>query len=181
MIYTFGEKKLETAGDDFYIAPGAQVIGSVRLGRGASVWFNCVLRGDNEWIVVGDGSNVQDGTIIHADPGVPTVLARNVAVGHRALLHGCTVDEDSLIANSAVVLDGVKIGKRCLIAAGALVPPGKVIPDDSVVMGVPGKVVRQTTEADLAMIRHTCEHYRAHGRLYQQLLARDTRFAPTDH
>ncbi|MFL6620395.1 MAG: gamma carbonic anhydrase family protein [Povalibacter sp.] len=180
MIYTFGERKLETADADFYVAPGAQLIGSVRLGRGASVWFNCVLRGDNEWIVVGDGSNVQDGTVIHADPGEPTILANNVAVGHRALLHGCNVDEDSLIGNSAVVLDRARIGKRCLIAAGALVPPGKIIPDDSVVMGVPGKVVRQTTAEDLAMIRHTCEHYREHGRLYHQLLARDTRHPETD-
>jgi carbonic anhydrase/acetyltransferase-like protein (isoleucine patch superfamily) len=134
-----------------------------------------VLRGDNEWIVVGDGTNVQDGTIIHADPGMPTILAANVTVGHRALLHGCTVDEDSLIGNSAVILDGAHIGKRCLIGAGALVPPGKTIPDDSVVMGMPGKVVRAINEDDLAMIRHGCEHYRAHGRLYQQLLARDTR------
>jgi len=176
MIHTFGERRLETADDDFYIAPGAQVIGSVRLGRGASVWFNCVLRGDNEWLIIGDGSNVQDGTVIHADPGVPTILANNVAVGHRALLHGCRVDEDTLIGNSAVVLDGAQIGKRCLIGSCALVPPGKVIPDDSVVMGVPGKIVRQVTEDDLAMIRHTCEHYRAHGRLYKQLLASDSRY-----
>lgn len=176
MIFAFGDRRIETAGDDYYVAPGAQLIGSVRLGREASVWFNCVLRGDNEWIVVGDGTNVQDATVIHADPGVPTILAANVAVGHRALLHGCSVDEDSLIGNCAVVLDGARIGKRCLIAAGALIAPGKVIPDGSVVMGVPGKIVRETTQSDLEMIRHTCEHYRANARRYRTMLAPDNRF-----
>jgi carbonic anhydrase/acetyltransferase-like protein (isoleucine patch superfamily) len=176
VIYTFGDRKIETQGDDFYVAPGAQLIGSVRLGREASVWFNCVLRGDNEWIEIGDGTNVQDATVIHADPGEPTILAANVAVGHRALLHGCVVEEDSLIGNCAVVLDRARIGKRCLIAAGALIAPGKVIPDGSVVMGVPGKVVREITDDDLAMIRHTCEHYCANARRYRDMLAPDSRF-----
>jgi carbonic anhydrase/acetyltransferase-like protein (isoleucine patch superfamily) len=176
-IYTFGDRKLETAGDDFYIAPGAQVIGSVRMGRGASIWFNCVVRGDNDWIIVGDGSNVQDGTIIHADSGTPTELARNVSLGHKVLLHGCTIGEESLIANGAIVLDRVRIGRHCVIAAGALVPPDKVIPDGSVVMGMPGKVVRQINESDLAMIRHTAEHYQARSRLYRQALAPDPRYA----
>ncbi len=176
MIYTLGDRRIETSGDDFYIAPSADVIGSVRIGREASIWFHCVLRGDHEWIVIGDGTNVQDATVIHADPGTPTILESNVAVGHRALLHGCVVEEDSLIGNNAVVLDGARIGRRCLIAAGALVPPNKVIPDGSVVMGVPGKVVREVTQEDLAMIRHTCEHYRENARQFRKLLARDSRF-----
>lgn len=170
MIYTLGDKRLETAGEDFYIAPGARVIGGVRLGRGASIWFNCVVRGDDEWITLGDGANIQDGTIIHVDVGLPTELARDVSVGHQALVHACTIGEETLIGNGAVILDRARIGRRCLIAAGALVPPGKVVPDDSVVMGVPGKVVRDTSEEDLALIRHTARQYQARAKLYRELL-----------
>jgi len=170
MIYALGEKRIETVGEDFYVAPGAQVIGTVRFGRGASVWFNCVLRGDNDWIVLGEGTNVQDGSIIHADEGEPAVLGANVSVGHRALLHGCTVGDSTLIANGAMVLDRVTIGKHCLIAAGALIPPGKTIPDGSVVMGMPGKIVREISEHDRALIAHTSEHYMARAKLYRQAL-----------
>ncbi len=170
MIYTLGDRKLETMGEDYYIAPGAQVIGSVTLGRGATVWFNCVLRADDERIVVGDGTNIQDGTIIHCDPGSPVLLGNNVTIGHRALVHSCTIGDGSLIANGAMVLDRVRIGRDCLIAAGALVPPDKEIPDGAVVMGAPGKIVRQVTERDLAMMRHACEHYIARGRQYRQSL-----------
>jgi len=129
MIYTLGERRIETAGDDYYVAPDASVIGSVRFGAGASVWFNCVLRGDSDWINLGEGVNIQDGTIIHTDEGEPVTLGARVSVGHRALLHGCTIAESTLIANGAMVLDRVKIGRHCIIAADALVTPGKVIPD----------------------------------------------------
>lgn len=170
MIYTLGDRKLETVDDDFYVAPGAQLIGSVTLGRAATVWFNCVLRADGDRIVVGDGTNVQDGTIIHVDPGSPALLGNNVTIGHRALLHSCFIGEGSLIANGAMILDRVRIGRDCLIAAGALVPPDKEIPDGSVVMGAPGKIVRRVTESDLAMMRHACEHYVARGREYRHSL-----------
>jgi carbonic anhydrase/acetyltransferase-like protein (isoleucine patch superfamily) len=170
MIYTLGDRKLETVDGDFYIAPGAQVIGSVNLGRGATVWFNCVLRADSERIVVGDGTNVQDGTIIHADPGSPAHLGNNVTIGHRALLHSCSIGDGSLIANGAMILDRVRIGRDCLIAAGALVPPDKEIADGSVVMGAPGKIVRRVTESDLAMMRYAWEHYVARGKEYRQSL-----------
>jgi carbonic anhydrase/acetyltransferase-like protein (isoleucine patch superfamily) len=175
VIYSLGEKRLQTATDEYYVAPGACVIGNVRLGVGASVWFNCVLRGDNDWITIGDGTNIQDGTIIHTDAGEPVELASNVSVGHRALLHGCTVGESTLIANGAMILDRVSIGRHCLVAAGAMVPPGKVIPDGSVVMGMPGKVVREITAQDRAMIERIAEHYLARGRLYRQELALDPR------
>ena len=175
VIYTLGERRIETVGDDYYIAPGAQVIGSVRLGRGASVWFNCVLRGDSDWINIGDGTNVQDGTVIHTDPGVPVEIGANVTIGHAAFLHGCTVGPDTMIANRAIVLDGVRIGRHCIIAAGALVPPGKEIPDGSVVMGSPGKIVREVTERDLAMIARAGEGYRRRAQQYRQLLAIDER------
>lgn len=170
MIYSLGDRKIQTTDDDYYVAPGAQVIGSVRFGRGASIWFNCVVRADNDWIDLGEGTNIQDGTIIHTDEGVPLTLGSNVSVGHRALLHGCTVGDTTLIANGAIVLDGVSIGRECLIAAGALIPPGKVIPDRSVVMGAPGKIVREVTQQDLDMNRYIAEHYQARGRYYRHSL-----------
>jgi carbonic anhydrase/acetyltransferase-like protein (isoleucine patch superfamily) len=170
MIYTLGDRKLETVGEDYYVAPSAQLIGSVILGRGATVWFNCVLRADSDRIIVGDGTNIQDGTIIHVDPGSPTHLGNNVTIGHGALVHSCFIDDGSLIANRATVLDRARIGRNCLIAAGALIPPDKEIPDGSVVMGAPGKIVRQVTDRDLAMMRHACEHYIERGKEYRQLL-----------
>jgi carbonic anhydrase/acetyltransferase-like protein (isoleucine patch superfamily) len=175
MIYTLGERKMETASDDYYVAPSAQVIGSVRIGVAASIWFNCLVRADNDWIDIGDGTNVQDGTIIHSDEGVPVVIGSNVSIGHRVLLHGCTVGEGTLIANGAIVLDGVSVGKYCLIAAGALLPPGKPVPDHSVVMGIPGKIMRQTDERDLKRMAFTAEHYQSRGRLYKRSLVVDSR------
>jgi carbonic anhydrase/acetyltransferase-like protein (isoleucine patch superfamily) len=175
VIYVLGEKRLQTSNEDYYIAPSAQVIGAVRLGRETSVWFNCVLRGDSDWLNIGDGSNVQDGTIIHTDEGVPVTVGRNVTLGHRAFLHGCTVDDDSLIANGAMVLDGASIGRSCIVASGALIPPNKRIPDGSVVMGSPGKIVRQVTDADLALIESSGKHYRARWRHYRDALTIDSR------
>jgi carbonic anhydrase/acetyltransferase-like protein (isoleucine patch superfamily) len=163
--------------DEYYVAPGACVIGNVRFGTGASVWFNCVLRGDNDWITLGDGSNVQDGSIIHTDEGEPVNVGSNVSIGHRALLHGCTIGESTLIANGAMILDRASIGRHCVIAAGALVPPGKVIPDGSVVMGMPGKIVREVSERELMLIAETAKHYVARGQLYKRELALDPRSA----
>lgn len=175
MIYTFEGRRVQTTGEDYYVAPGARVIGCVSLGAAASVWFNSVLRGDSDWIHIGAGSNVQDGTVIHTDEGVPVVIGTDVSIGHVALLHGCAVGDGSLIANGARVLDRARIGKRCLIAAGALIPPDKTIPDGSVVMGVPGKIVRQVTAKDLEMMARAAEHYRALGRRYREGLAPDER------
>jgi carbonic anhydrase/acetyltransferase-like protein (isoleucine patch superfamily) len=169
LIYTIGSRRLETTDDSYYVAPGAHVIGSVRLGREASVWFSAVLRGDNDWLIIGDGSNVQDGAVIHTDPGFPVNVGRNVTIGHLAFLHGCTVGDDSMIANGAMVLDRARIGRNCIVAAGALVPPGKEIPDGSVVMGAPGSVVRQVSEKDLAMIAHAGASYRRRSKEYQGL------------
>ena len=177
MIYQLGEKRVQTADEDYYVAPSASVIGNVRLGIGASVWFNCVLRGDNDWISIGEGSNIQDGTIIHTDEGLPVSLGSHVSVGHRALLHGCTVEDSTLIANGAMILDRVRIGRHCLIAAGAMLTPGKVIPDGSVVMGMPGKIVREVSERDLALIEDIAKHYSARGQYYRRELALDPRSA----
>jgi carbonic anhydrase/acetyltransferase-like protein (isoleucine patch superfamily) len=170
VIYALGERRLATADEDYYVAPGAQLIGAVVLGRAASIWFNCVLRADSDRISIGHGTNIQDGTIIHVDAGSPAQIGDNVTVGHRVLLHSCSVGDGSLIANGAMVLDRARIGKNCLIAAGALIPPDKEIADGSVVMGAPGKVVRQVTERDLAMMRNACEHYVARGREYRNSL-----------
>ncbi len=177
MIYSLGERKIETVGDEYYVAPDASVIGSVRFGIGVSVWFNCVLRGDSDWIELGEGTNIQDGSIVHTDEGEPTRLGKHVSVGHRALLHSCTIGDTTLIANGAMILDRARIGRHCLIAAGALVPPDKVIPDGSVVMGMPGKIVRQVDDADIAMIEYISRHYRERIQLYKRDLALDPRSA----
>jgi len=175
LIYVIGDRRMETEGDDWYVAPGAQVIGSVRLGAGASVWFGAVLRGDSDWIAIGAGTNVQDGTIIHTDEGEPTHIGARVTIGHRALLHSCTVADDSLIGNGAMVLDNARIGRHCVIAAGALVPPGRDIPDGSVVMGAPGRIVRQAGERELALIAASAAHYRARAVKYRTGLGVDPR------
>jgi carbonic anhydrase/acetyltransferase-like protein (isoleucine patch superfamily) len=164
--FEFEGRGLVTASDYFYVAPGAQLIGDVRLGDGASVWFNAVLRADDDRIEIGDGSNIQDGTIVHCDAGQPTLVGRNVTVGHRVLLHGCTIGDDSLIGNGAMLLDGARIGAGCLIGAGALVTPGKEVPPGSVVLGAPGRVVRQVGERERAMIERGAQSYRERIRRY---------------
>ena len=148
MIYELDGKKLETDGDDFWIAPNATVIGNVKLLKDASVWFNAVLRGDVELITVGQGSNVQDGAIIHTDPGFPCTIGKNVTVGHLAMLHGCEIGDGSLIGINSVILNGAKIGKNCIIGAKALITENAVIPDGSMVMGIPAKVKRELSEEE---------------------------------
>ena len=131
--------------DTAWVADSAQVIGRVELHEGASVWFGAVLRGDNEWITVGRGSNVQDGTVMHTDMGYPLTIGEHVTIGHQAMLHGCTIGDGSLIGIQAVVLNNAKIGRNCLVGAGALVTEGKEFPDGSLIMGAPAKVVGQLT------------------------------------
>ena len=174
MVYSYGNRMLVAEGVHF-IAPSADVIGSVRLGDEASVWFGAVLRGDNDWIHIGAGSNVQDGSIIHVDPGVPVKVGANVTIGHGVMLHGCVIGDGSLIGNRAMVLDGARIGEGCLIGAGAIVTPNKEIPPGSVVLGAPGKVVRQVEERDLLWMRRGCEAYRLKSREYAQKLIQSDR------
>lgn len=137
---------------EYWVAPSAIVVGNVILKENASIWFGAVVRGDNETITVGVNSNVQDHCILHTDIGFPLTIADNVTIGHRVMLHGCTIGEGSLVGIGAIVLNGAKIGRNCLIGAGALVTEGKEIPDNSVVMGSPGKVVREVSEQQAAMI-----------------------------
>jgi carbonic anhydrase/acetyltransferase-like protein (isoleucine patch superfamily) len=173
MRYALGETRLSTTGDAFWIAPTAVVIGKVKLEKNASVWWNAVLRGDNEPITVGEGSNVQDGCVLHTDPGCPLTIGKGVTVGHMAMLHGCTIGDASLIAIGAVILNGVRIGRNCLIGARALIPEGKSIPDNSVVFGAPGKVVRQVTPEHIQMMRESSEYYVTNWQRYRRDLGPD--------
>ncbi|MFM2354510.1 MAG: hypothetical protein RLZZ528_246 [Pseudomonadota bacterium] len=147
-------------GRDVWVAPDANVIGKVVLEDEAGIWFGAQLRGDTEEIRVGRGSNVQENCVLHTDLGFPLTIGTDCTIGHKAMLHGCTIGDGSLIGMSATVLNGAVIGKGCLIGAGALVTEGKVIPDGSLVMGAPGKVVRELDDAALARLLRSAEHYR---------------------
>ncbi|QKZ03338.1 MULTISPECIES: gamma carbonic anhydrase family protein [Pseudomonas] len=169
MKYRLGDARVETHPDS-WTAPTATLIGRVRLQQNASVWFGAVLRGDNELIDIGPDSNVQDGTVIHTDMGSPLTLGRGVTIGHNAMLHGCTVGDYSLIGINAVILNGAKIGKYCIIGANALIAEGKEIPDGSLVMGSPGKVIRELTEAQKKMLEGSAAHYVHNARRYAREL-----------
>ncbi|MEP7157714.1 MAG: gamma carbonic anhydrase family protein [Betaproteobacteria bacterium] len=158
MIYSLGDATPQLLGNN-YVAPNATVIGNVVLGRNTSVWWNVVIRGDNDGITLGDNVNIQDGSVLHTDEGVGLTLENDVSVGHMAMLHGCTVKEGSLIGIKAVVLNNAVIGRECLIGANALIPEGKVIPDRSLVVGSPGRVVRQLSDDEVKMVRWISKHY----------------------
>lgn len=143
----------------YWIAPNAVVVGRVRLLKDASVWFGATLRGDTEWITVGEGSNVQDGSVLHTDPGVSLTIGKGVTIGHMVTLHGCEIGDGSLVGIGSIILNRTKIGRNCLIGANTLIAEGKTIPDNSVVMGAPGKIVRQVDEAGAAMLALSAAHY----------------------
>jgi len=151
---------------DVWIAPDANLIGNVILETGASIWFAATLRGDNEPITVGAGSNIQENTVCHTDMGFPLTIGRDCTIGHKAMLHGCTIGDETLIGMGATVLNGAKIGRNCLIGAGALVTEGKEIPDGSLVVGAPGKVVRQLDAAAIEGLRESARHYQENARRY---------------
>ena len=141
------------------VAPNATVLGRVELGEGASVWYGAVIRADNDVIAIGDGTNVQDGCILHTDAGLPMRIGARVTIGHAAVLHGCTIAEETLIGIGAVVLNGARIGRHCIVGARALVTEGKEIPDGSLVLGSPARVVRAVTDEEVAQILSSAEHY----------------------
>ncbi len=159
MRYRLGEYEPQLQGSGHFIAPNAAVIGRVVLEENASVWFSCVLRGDAEDIHIGAGSNIQDGAVIHADPGFPARIGTNVTVGHNAMLHGCTVGDGCLIGINAVVLNGAVLGKNCLVGANALVTEGMQVPDGALVLGSPGKVRKTLSAEEQAMLAHNADHY----------------------
>lgn len=144
---------------DYWIAPSASVMGNVRLLKGASVWFGAVVRGDNELITIGENSNVQDGSVLHSDPGSPLTIGSGVTIGHMVMLHGCTIGDNTLVGIGSIILNRTKIGKNCLIGANTLITEGKEIPDNSVVMGAPGKIVRPAGEREEGMNRMSAIHY----------------------
>lgn len=167
MIYELEGRTPALAGEPAYIADNASVIGAVRIARDVSVWFNAVIRGDDDRIEIGAGSNVQDGAVLHADPGYPLVIGAGVTVGHQATLHGCRVGDGSLIGINAVVLNGAVIGRDCLIGANALVPEGKEIPDRSLVVGSPCRILRPLSDEEVAGLRRNAAAYVEKGRRYR--------------
>lgn len=176
MIYELGKDKVEITGEDFFVAPTATVLGKVILANNVSIWFGAVLRGDNEQIKIGSNTNVQECAVIHTDPGVPCIIGDNVTIGHQAMLHGCTIGDNSLIGINAVILNGAKIGKNCLIGANALVTENKEIPDGSMVVGAPARVIRQLTTEQKQGLTESATHYVARFKRFKRELTPDRRF-----
>jgi len=168
-LYTLGERKIVIHGDCF-IADNATVIGSVILHDQASVWYNAVVRGDSDTVAIGERTNIQDAAVLHADPGIPLALGKNVSVGHQAMLHGCTVGDGSLIGIGAIVLNHAVIGKSCLIGAGTLITEGKTFPDGVLVVGSPGKVLRELKPEERAGLLENADIYVRRSKLYREKL-----------
>lgn len=156
--------------EDVWIAPSAELIGKIVLEEKTSIWFGAILRGDNEEIVVGAGSNLQEQVMCHTDPGYPLRIGANCTIGHKAMLHGCTIGENSLVGMGATVLNGAQIGKNCLIGAGALVPEGRIIPDGSLVVGVPGKVIRELDTAAIDGLKASALSYQRNAARFREEL-----------
>ena len=157
-VYQLDDHKPQIA-PSAWVADNAQVMGAVTMEADASVWFGATVRGDTEHITIGEGANIQDGSVLHADHGMPLKVGKHVTVGHMVMLHGCTIGDESLIGIGAVVLNGAKIGKNCLVGAGSLVTEGKEFPDGSMIMGTPAKVVRQLTPEHIQGLRESAKHY----------------------
>ncbi|MGZ5090730.1 MAG: gamma carbonic anhydrase family protein [Burkholderiales bacterium] len=172
MKYALGDRKVICKGD-YWIADNATVIGSVVLENNANIWFNCVVRGDNDVITIGENSQLQDGCVLHVDPGHPITLGKNVSIGHMAMLHGCTIGDGSLIGIKSVILNGAIIGRNCLIGANSLIAEGKKIPDGSLVLGSPGKVVRRLTDDEIREIHENSADYAARAKVYAAELKPD--------
>tara|TARA_B100000780_G_C21038203_1_gene416453 strand:- start:91 stop:594 length:504 start_codon:yes stop_codon:yes gene_type:complete len=165
MFYNLEDKKIKNSGEN-WTAPNASIIGNVTLERNSSIWFNATLRGDIESIYIGEGSNVQDGSVLHTDPGYPIKIGKNVTIGHLVVLHGCTIEDNSLIGIGAVILNNAKIGKNCIIGASALITENKQIPDNSLVVGAPGKIIRQVTKEEIKSIFNNAIHYQKNWKKY---------------
>ncbi|HEU5019845.1 MAG TPA: gamma carbonic anhydrase family protein [Pseudolabrys sp.] len=172
-IYELDGQRPEFPGaGEYWVAESATLIGRVRLKRDASVWFGAVLRGDNEWIELGERSQVQDNATLHTDPGFPMVIGRNCVIGHNVILHGCTIGDNSLVGMGAIMLNGAKIGANCLVGAGAIVTEGKTFADNSLIVGAPARVVRTLDEKTAAMIRNGADIYVQRWKEYAKALKR---------
>jgi carbonic anhydrase/acetyltransferase-like protein (isoleucine patch superfamily) len=166
MIASLGDREPVIEGSGHFIAPNASIIGSVRLRAGASIWFNAVLRGDNDWIEVGENSNIQDASVLHTDPGIVLKVGNNVTIGHRVMLHGCEIGDGSLVGIGSTVLNTAKIGKGCLVGAHSLVTEGKSFPDGVLIVGSPAKVVRDLTENEQKLLLQSATIYVANARRF---------------
>lgn len=173
MKYRIGDDKMSSDGTDFWIAPSADVIGRVILAANVSIWWQAVLRADNEPISIGENTNIQDGCVLHPDPGFPINIGANVSVGHMCMLHGCTVGDGSLVGIGSIVLNGATIGKNCLIGANSLIVEGKDIPDNSLVMGSPGKVVKEVSPEQRETLLRNADGYVKRWRNYRDELSVD--------
>tara|TARA_Y100000310_G_scaffold90385_1_gene87644 strand:+ start:804 stop:1316 length:513 start_codon:yes stop_codon:yes gene_type:complete len=169
MLYDLKDKKPKNFGEN-WIAPNAVVIGNVTLEKNTSVWFNATIRGDIENIHIGEGSNIQDGSVLHTDPGYPLKIGKNVTVGHLVMLHGCTIEDNSLIGIGAVILNNANIGKNCIIGAKTLITENKDIPDNSLVVGAPGKVIRKVTEEEVKSVLENAIRYQNNWKKYSKLI-----------
>ncbi|MEK7360886.1 MAG: gamma carbonic anhydrase family protein [Pseudomonadota bacterium] len=169
-VYSLGERRVQVQGADWYIADSATVIGSVLIEDRASIWFNVVLRGDNDQITIGEGSNVQDSSMLHTDAGIKLTLGRNVSIGHMVMLHGCSVGDCSLIGINSVILNHAVIGKHCLIGAGSLIPEGKTIPHGVLALGSPAKVVRDLSQTEIDNLQNIANGYMRRAILFRQQL-----------
>ena len=167
MFYDLENKKAKNYGEN-WVAPNAHVIGDVTLEKNTSIWFNATLRGDIENIHIGEGSNIQDGSVVHTDPGCPAIIGKNVTVGHLVMLHGCVIEDDCLIGIGSTILNKAKIGKNSIIGANALVTENKVIPERSLVLGSPGKVVRQVTDEEIEHIKENAKDYVENFKKYKK-------------
>jgi carbonic anhydrase/acetyltransferase-like protein (isoleucine patch superfamily) len=167
MIYALGDKR-PSLHEESWVASTAVVIGSVNLGRNASIWWNAVARGDNDPITIGDNSNIQDGSVLHTDEGIPLTIGANVTVGHKVMLHGCTVGDGCLIGIGSTVLNRAVIGTNCIVGANSLVAEGKVFPDRSLILGAPAKVVRELTDDEVARLQKSADHYAQNWRRYER-------------
>jgi carbonic anhydrase/acetyltransferase-like protein (isoleucine patch superfamily) len=170
LIYALGDREVTIHGENWYIADSAAVIGSVTIHNNVSIWFNAVVRADNEPISIGEDSNVQDGSVLHVDVGFPLSIGRGVTVGHKVMLHGCRIGDNTLIGMNAVILNGAVIGKNCIVGAHALVAEGKQIPDGSLVLGSPGRVMRSLSDAEIEQLREPADDYIAEMALYRREL-----------
>lgn len=169
-MQALGDRAPDLQGDGHFIAENATVIGSVRLKDRSSVWFNCVLRGDNDWLEVGERSNIQDGGILHTDPGIPLIVGDGVTVGHRAMLHGCRVGDNSLIGIGSTLLNGSVIGRNCIVGAHSLVTENKEFPDGSLILGSPARVARELSDEEIAHISWSADIYVENARRFNEQL-----------
>jgi len=175
MIYSLGDKKLKESSTDFWVAPNASVIGDVELKKNSSIWFNATLRGDNDPIIVGENSNIQDGSVCHTDDGMPLIVGNNVTIGHKVILHSCRIGNSSLIGMGSTILNNAKIGDYCLVGANTLITEGKEFPDNSLIVGSPGKVKRELTDIEKKMIDLSALHYVENMKRFKSQLEENTK------